>query len=155
MKQQLSITKASLGTFNDTISDMEYNSKIVKEGLSSLKYMEKFASETEFQLNILDVKVTTEGHIAQVNNALDAMHRNLDLIIESILNAQKGVLQPQIVSPTLILETLRKSIPSFHKDTLAPFSLSKDSNSLISRICDIHIYIKDGMLGYVISITLA
>ncbi|KDR16722.1 hypothetical protein L798_09562 [Zootermopsis nevadensis] len=83
MKQQLSIIKASLGTFNDTISDMEYNNKIVKEGLTSLKsYMEKVISETESHLNILNVKVTTEGHIAGVNNALDAMQRNLDLMIE-------------------------------------------------------------------------
>jgi hypothetical protein len=52
------------------------------------------------------------------------------------------------------LETLRKSIPSFPKDTLAPFSLSKGSTSLILRICDIHIYIKNGILGYVISIPL-
>jgi hypothetical protein len=97
LKQQLSIIKASLGTFNDTISDMEYNGKIVKEGLSNLKsYMERVTSETEFQLKVLKVKVTTEGHIAQVSNALDAMQRNLDLMIESILNAQKGVLQPQI-----------------------------------------------------------
>jgi hypothetical protein len=155
LKQQLSIIKVALGTFNDTISDMEYNGKIIKEGLFNLKsYMEKVTSETELQLNVLNVKVTTEGHIAQVSNALDTMQRNLDLMIESILNAQKGVLQPQIVSPTLLLETLRKSIPSFPKDTLAPFSLSKDSTNLILRICVVHIYIRNGILGYVISIPL-
>ncbi|PNF21967.1 hypothetical protein B7P43_G17911 [Cryptotermes secundus] len=64
-------------------------------------------------------------HIAQVNNALNAMQRNLDLLIESILNAQKGVLHLQIVSPSLIIESLKKSIPFFPEGTLAPFSLIK------------------------------
>jgi hypothetical protein len=70
------------------------------------------------------------------------MQRNLDMMIESILNVQRGVLQLQIVSPNFLMETLRKSIPSFPKDTLAPFTLSKDSTSSLTRICDIHIYIK-------------
>jgi hypothetical protein len=96
MKQQLSIVRASLGTFNENISDMEYNSQIIKNGLLNLKsYMEKVTSKTESRLNILDIKITAEGHIAQVNKALNAMQRNLDLMIESVINAQKGVPQPQ------------------------------------------------------------
>jgi hypothetical protein len=95
MKQQLSIIKASLGTVNSTISDMEYNDHVIQEGLSSLKsYMEKFSAETETQLNILGVNVTVEGHIARASRALEAMQRNLDLMIEIALNAQKGILQP-------------------------------------------------------------
>lgn len=40
---------------------MEYNSKIVKDGLSSLKFcLERFRSEIEFQLNVLNVKVVVE-----------------------------------------------------------------------------------------------
>jgi hypothetical protein len=105
MKQQLSIIKASLGTFNETLSDMEYNDKIVQKGLSYLKsYLERFTSETETKLDLLSLKINAEGHIAQINSALNAMQRNLDLMTESILNAQKGVLQPQIVSPSLLMK---------------------------------------------------
>jgi hypothetical protein len=39
---------ASLGTFNETISDMEYNNGLIKTGLTELKtYMEKFIWETK------------------------------------------------------------------------------------------------------------
>jgi hypothetical protein len=112
---------------------MEYNNQVIREGLSGLKsYMERFKSEKVTQLNILSVKVTIEGHIARANNALDAVQRNLDLLIESVLNAQKGVLQPQIVSPSLLMETLQKSTTSvFPKDVMAPFSFSKDSINLL------------------------
>jgi hypothetical protein len=52
--------------------------------------MERFIENTESQLNLLEIKITAEGHIAQVNNALSAIQRNLDLMIESVINAQKG-----------------------------------------------------------------
>jgi hypothetical protein len=46
---------------------------VIEEGLSSLKsYMVRFTSETETQLNILNVKVIAEGHIDRVKNALAA-----------------------------------------------------------------------------------
>jgi hypothetical protein len=96
--------------------------------------MEKFTSETEVELDLISFKINVEGHIARVNNALNAMQRNLDLMIESILNTQMGILQPQIVSPNLLIETLRKSIPSFPKGTMAPFSLNKDSASVTEYV---------------------
>jgi hypothetical protein len=155
MKQQLSIIKASLGTFNETISDMEYNNRLIQKGMTELKdYMERFVGQTEAKLNLISIKINAEGHIARVNNALISAQRNLDLVIESILNAQKGILQPQIVSPRLLMETLRKSIPFFPKGTLTPFSLSKDSMSVINKLCDVHVYLNRGILGYVITLPL-
>jgi hypothetical protein len=54
MKQQLSVIKASLGTFNEMISDMEYNDNLVKKGLTNLQtYMEKFTSETKVKLDLI------------------------------------------------------------------------------------------------------
>jgi hypothetical protein len=83
--------------------------------------MERFTSETETQLNMLNVNITVERQIARVNNALDTIQRNVYLMIESALNAQKIILQPQIFSPDLFIGTLRKSISVF------PFTFSKDS----------------------------
>jgi hypothetical protein len=155
LKQQLSIVKASLGTVNATMSDMEYNNRIIKDGVTKLKgYMEKFATDTKTQLDIINVKIIVEGHIAHVNHAMDAIQRNLNLLIESVLNAQKGILQPQIVSVRSLMETLQKSASKFPKDTMAPFTLSKDSSHLLLKICDVHIYMKDGILSYVISLPL-
>jgi hypothetical protein len=155
MKQQLSIVKASLGTVNETISDMEYNNGLVQKGLTELRqYMEGFIGKAEAKLDQISLKINAEGHIARLNNALISVQRNLDLVIESIINAQKGILQPQIVAPRLLMETLRKSISYFPKGTLAPFSLSKDSMSIISKLCDIHVYVNKEILGYVITLPL-
>jgi hypothetical protein len=127
---------------------MECNNNLIQKGLTELKnYMEKFIVETKTKLDLISLKINVESHIARANNALHTMQRNLDLMIESILNTHRGILQPQIVSPSLLMETLRKSIPFFPKGTLAPFSLSKDSIDMINKLRDVHVYLNQGILG--------
>jgi len=46
--------------------------------------------------------------------------------IDSVIHAQKGVLQPQIISPVTLMETLIKSVSAFPKDTTLPVPMSKD-----------------------------
>jgi hypothetical protein len=100
------------------------------------------------------MKIEVEGHMLRVNNAINVLQRNLDLLIDSVVNAQKGVLQPQIISPINLMEALIKSVSSFPKDTTLPFPVSKDSAHFILRLCDLQVYIKNGILGYVILLPL-
>lgn len=43
--------------------------------------------------NLFSAKIESEGHILRVNNAMNTLQYNLHLLIDSLLNAQKGVLQ--------------------------------------------------------------
>jgi hypothetical protein len=52
------------------------------------------------------------------------------------------------------MDSLIQSMPSFPKDTILPFPLSKDSMYLLYKICDVHVYLNEGILGYVISLPL-
>jgi hypothetical protein len=63
-------------------------------------------------------------------------------------------LQPQIITPSLLLETLQRSVAAFPKDTMAPIVIDKDSASVISKICGVHIFVKNGIMGYIISLPL-
>jgi len=58
------------------------------------------------KMNLFSAKIQIEGHILRVNNAMSTLQRNLDLLIDSVVNAQKGVLQPQIISPVTLIEAL-------------------------------------------------
>jgi hypothetical protein len=103
LKQQLFVVKSSLGSINNTLTDVEYNEEEVKTGLLQLKsYLESVTAENREKLNILTAKVTVEGHIARVGEAMNMLQRNLDILLQSIVNARKGILQPQIVSPKVM-----------------------------------------------------
>ena len=112
MKQQLTVVKSSLGAINETLSDLEYNEAKVKEGLMQVKaYVESVVSAGTRVTNTLLAKITVESHIARVTEALNKSQRNLDILIDSIVNARKGILQPQVVPPSLLIDALIHSAP--------------------------------------------
>jgi len=89
--------------------------------------MKMLGKETNEKVNIISMKIKVEEHILRVNNAINALQRNVDRLIDSVMNARKGVIQPQIVSPTTLMEVLIKSVYAFPKDTTLPSPLSKGS----------------------------
>ena len=122
LKQQLCLMKSSLGAVNSTLIDVEYNENLLKMGISNItRYMNNLRSETTANVNIVSAKIKVEGHTLKVTSAMNAEQRNLDLLIDSVVHAQKGVLQPQIISPTTLMESLMRSAPAFPKDTTLPF----------------------------------
>ena len=107
LKQQVYIIKSTLGALNDTLADMEHNDKLVRKGLSDIQtYLDTLSSEIARKLHIFEAKFMIEKHITQVNNALTILQRNTDLVLDSVLHAQSGNIQPQIVPPKLLLESL-------------------------------------------------
>jgi hypothetical protein len=155
VKQQLTVVKLALGAFNATFTDVEYNEKEMKEGLSHLQaYVTTFGSQIENTTYLPSLKITIEDHIAKALDASHAIQRALDVLVDSIADAQKGNLPPHVATPTLLLNVLRDSSPSFPPDTTLPFPLGKDYIHALYQLCDIHVYIYKERLGYVISVPL-
>jgi len=89
---------------------MEHNDKLVRKGLSDIQtYLDTLSSETARKLDIFEAKFMIEKHITQVNNALTILQRNIDLVLDSVLHVQSGSIQPQIVPPKLLLESLKEN----------------------------------------------
>jgi hypothetical protein len=149
------VVKSTLGAINNTLTDMEYNQEKVKMGLIQIKsFFESVTSENQKKFNALAAKITVESHIARVKEAIDTLQHHLDMVLESTMNARIGIVPPQIASPKLIMDMLIQSMPSFPKDAIPPFPLSKDSINLLYKVCNIHVYIDEGILGYVITLPL-
>jgi hypothetical protein len=78
---------------------MAYNENILREGVRKVtEYIGILRSETDTNINLVCAKIEVEGHIMRVTNAMNALQRNLDLLIDSVIHAQRGMLQPQIIS---------------------------------------------------------
>ena len=155
LKQQLSAVRSSLGAVNNTLTDVEYNENLLKEGINRItKYMNTLHAETNEKMSLFSAKIEIEGHILRVNNAMQTLQCNLDLLLDSIVHAQKGVLQPQIIFPVTLMETLITSVSAFPKDTTLPIPMSKDSAHLLVRLYELQVYTKNGVLGFVILLPL-
>jgi hypothetical protein len=155
MKQHLYVVKSSLGAINNTLSDLEYNEQLLREGVSNITgHMDAVESETRKITDTFSAKVEIEGHVLRVNNAMDTWQRKLDLLVASVGTAQKGVLQPQIISPFSLMEALMKSVTALPKDVMFPFPLSKDSAYLVLKVCNLQVYISKEVLVYVVHVPL-
>jgi hypothetical protein len=100
------------------LADVKYNQKLLKEGINKVSsYMNTLKSETTDNMNVVSANVEIEGHVLRVNNAINSLLRKLGLLTDSAVNAQRGVLQPQVISPVTLMDTLIKSTPAFPKVT--------------------------------------
>jgi len=152
LKQQVRVLKTTLGAFEGTLKDIEYNDGLMRKGLLDIQgYLDTLSSETAKKLSIFEARFMIEKHITQVNNALTILQRNTDLLLDSVVHAQTGSIQPQIVAPHLLLESLQEGQSFFPRDTIPPFPLTKDSTSFFYKVCETKVYIKNNKLSYVIS----
>ena len=110
-----------------------YNEAEMREGLLQIKdYTETLLLKTWSVTDTLSMKIIVESHIARINDALNSVQRALDILTDSIANMRKGILQPHVVPLSLLIDAVMWSSPSFPKDTIAPFCLSKDSTNLLN-----------------------
>jgi len=137
LKQQFYVINSTLGALNDTLADIEHSDKLVRNGLSDIQtYLDTLSSETVRKLDIFEAKFMIEKHITQVNNVLTLLQRYIDLVLYSVLHAQSGCTQSQIVPPKLLSESLKERQSFLPPDTNLPFPLSKDATSIIHKVCE-------------------
>jgi len=154
VKRQLIIVKSTLCTFNETLTGIEYNEKM-REGFSKLQpCVAAFGSQVENVTYLLSLKITKERHIANALDASHAIQQTLDILVDGIADAQKGSLPPRVISPTLLLDTLKSSSPSFPTDTTLPFPLCKDYLHSMYQLSDVRLYTYKERLGHVITVPL-
>ena len=155
MKQQLMIIKSTLGMFNGTVTDIEYNEAKMREELIQLqRHVEDFSAQLANATYLLSLKIAIESYIAKALDASQIVQRTLDVLVDNIAEAQKGLLPPRVLSPVQLLESLRNSVPSFPTDTALPFPLGKDYLFLLHQLSDVHVYFYEKRLAYVISVPL-
>lgn len=155
MKQQLMIVKSVLCTFNETLTDVEYNEIKMAEWLKQLqRHVNTFVTQLENTTYLLSLQIAIESHIAKALDASQVVQRTLDLLVESLAKAKEGTHPPRVMSPVLLLDALKNGVSSFPPDTTLPFPLSKNYLFLLYHLSDVCVYTYKKRLGYVISVPL-
>jgi hypothetical protein len=130
------------------------NNYFRREYVTSLVIWMLLKSGTREITDTFSAKDEIEGHVLRVSKVMQTSQRKLDSLIDSAGNAQKGVLQPQIISPYSEMEALMKCVPALPRDVVFPFPLSKHSAHLVLRVCNLQVYALNEVLAYAVHVPL-
>ena len=63
-------------------------------------------------------------HAMQLNRAIDECRREYEILIDAVIDSQKGVIQLQLITPALILEQVKHSQADIPSDISLPIPTS-------------------------------
>jgi len=154
-KEQVTVVKSALRSLNSTLLTVSENEKILSKGLDEMtKHISEHDSEIKEMFSGTSMLLTFNEHNMQLERALDECRIEYDILIDAILNSQKGILQPHIITPAQIVKQLKASQADIPGDLTLPVPLSATHQNLIVNVVDLDVFIKDNFLIYVIRLPL-
>ena len=74
--------------------------------------------------------------------------KEYEIFIDAIINSQKGVLQPQIITPAQNMKHMKTSQADMPPELSLPLRLSTAYHHLVLRIIDFYVFLKGNFLLY-------
>lgn len=153
-KEQVAVVRATLAGVNRTVYTLESNEQVLKAGMERLeRFMKQYVKETDTGFKRIASFVTVTEQVLQLSAVFGQIEEEYEQMINAIVNAQKGILQPHIINPVQIVRYL-SLIRDELKDVKFPVPLADSSGYLLLRIIDLDVFISGSILGYVINIPL-
>jgi hypothetical protein len=128
---------------------------MLSKGLDEMaKHTSEHDGEIKEMFTGTSMLLTVNEHNMQLERALGECRREYNILLDAILNSQKGILQPHIVTPAQIVKQLKASQGDIPAELTLPIPLSATHQNLIVNIVDLDVFIKDNFLVYVIRLPL-
>jgi hypothetical protein len=140
---------------NSTLRDVSKNERILSKGLQEMaKHIDESDGEVKGMFTVSSILLTVNERAMQLDRALTECRREYEILIEAIVNSQKGILQPHIVTPAQIIKQMKTNKADVPSDLSSPIPVSATHQNLVLRIIDIDVFTKDSYLVYVIRLPL-
>ena len=97
--------------------------------------------------------LTVNEHALHLNRALEECRMMYEILIDAIINSQRGVIESRLIKPAQILEQSKISQANMPDDV--SLTIPRSATYLNLRIVNIDIFIKGTILVYVLRIPLA
>ena len=144
---QVTVVKSTLRSLKSTLLTVSENERILSKGLDEMaKHISEHDSEIKETFSGTSMLLTVKEYNMQLDRALDECRREYDILIDAILNSQKGILQPHIITPAQIVKQLRANQADIPGELTLPIPLSAIHQNLIVNIVDLDVFIKDNFL---------
>lgn len=154
-KEQITDVKSTLRSLNSTLLAVSENERILSKGLEEMaRHVNEHDGEIKEMFTGTSMLLMVNEHNMQLERALGECRREYDILIDTIVNSQKGILQPHIITPAQIMKQLKISQADIPNELSIPIPLSATYQNLIANIMDLDVFIKDNFLVYVIRLPL-
>jgi len=154
-KEHITVVKSTLRSLNSTLLAVSDNENILSKGLEDMaKHINKQDGEVERVFTASSMMLTVNEHSMQLNRAIDECRRDYEILINAIINSQKGVLQPQIITTAHIMKHINASQADMPPELSLPLPLSAAYQHLVLSIIDFVLFVKGNVLVYIIRLPL-
>ena len=154
-KEEVTVVKTTLRSLNSTLLAVSENERILSKGLDEMaKHIGEHDSEIKEMFSGTSMLLAVSEHNMQLERALDECRREYNILIDAILNSQKGILQPHLITQAQIVKQMKASQADIPSELTLPIPLSATYQNLIVNIIELDVFIRDNFLVYVIRLPL-
>ena len=154
-KEQVVLVKTTLRTVNRTLHDVAYNERILEKGLLDIKkHIVVEEGNLNMQLGYTSMLMALNDHALQLDRAIEELQDQYSMLIDAVIHAQKGILQPQLISPRKILQIMKDNQAHFPLDQSLPIPLSSEYAPQLLQLIDLDVFVQGTYFVYVITLPL-
>jgi hypothetical protein len=110
------------------------------------KHVNEQDGEIKEMFTAYSLLLTINEHAMQLNRAIDECRREYEILIDAVINSQKGVIQPQLITPAQILEQVKHSQDDMPSDLSLPIFTSATYQNLVLRMVNFDVFLKSKFL---------
>jgi hypothetical protein len=137
-KEQMTVVK----TVNSTLLTVSENEKSLSKRLEEMaKHVNEQDGEIKRMFTSYSLLWTINEHSIQLSRAIEECRREYEILIDAVLNIQKGIIQPQLITPAHILEQLKSTHAEMPSDLTLPIPTSVAYQHLVLRIVSIDVFV--------------
>jgi hypothetical protein len=131
------------------------NERILSKRLEDkTKHINKLDGEVKRMFTASSMMLIVNEPCIRLNRAIDECTKEYEILIDANMNSQKGVLQPQIITCSQIMNQMKASQADMRTELSLPIPLSVAYHHLVLRILEFDVLLKGNFLVYVIRMIL-
>ena len=147
--------KTTLRSINSTLLTVTENEKCLYKGMEeTAKHVNAQDGEIKEMFTAYLLLLTINEHAMQLKRPIDECRREYEVLIDAVIDSQRGVIQPQLITPAQILEQVKHSQADMRSDLSLPILTSATYQHLILKIVTFDVFLKGKFLVYVIRLPL-
>jgi hypothetical protein len=124
-KEQIAVVKTTLRSMNSTLSTVTENEKDLARGMEEIaKHVNSQDGRIKGMFTAYSLLLTIDEYIIQLNRAIDECRREYEILIDAVIDSQRGIIQPQLITPAQILEQVKLSQADMPDDLSLPIQTS-------------------------------